>query len=232
MKWAVYGLICQGMLAYFFFKSWTAMVVLTPISIFMVYRQWRGWRKYILLELEIGFKEWLSYVKGGLGAGKSIEQAIQSCKQSFQNHIGGNHPVLPGLEQIYRSMELRIPLEECLQRFGQETRVEVIEDFAVVFQIAKRQGGQMSATLERTIRQIYERIELRQELQALLAAKKMEQRIMCIMPFAILFFVGRASGGYFTPLYHNLKGVIIMSFCMCTYLFGVWWGEKLTEVAL
>lgn len=182
------------------------------------------------MELESGFKDWLSYVKGGLTSGKSIEHAVMECRKSFAGCVGVNHPILLGLEQIYRGLELHIPIEECIRRFGEETHVEVIEDFAMVFEIARKQGGHMTATLERTIQQIYERVELRLEIRSMIAAKKMEQRIMCIMPFGILFFVGRASGGYFTPLYHNVQGILIMTVCLIVYVAGVAWGEKLTEV--
>ena len=108
--------------------------------------------------------------------------------------------------------------------------MESIQDFATVFEIAQKQGGQMTVTLEKMIQQICDKSDLRLEIQTMIAAKKTEQRIMCIMPFAIMVFVGRSSGGYFTPLYHNIKGNLIMSACLCVYLLGVYWGERLTEV--
>lgn len=232
IRWSVQGVLCQLLLSYFFYNSWAAVPFLTPVAAVLVYRQWNGWKERTLLDIEEGFKDWLSYVKGGLTSGKSIEYAILGCRENFRNCIGAGHPILLGLEQVYRGLELRIPIEECMKRFGDETQVEVIQDFSVVFGIAKRQGGQMAATLERTIQQIYERVDLRMEISAMISAKKLEQRIMCVMPFGIMFFVGRASGGYFMSLYHNVQGVLIMSVCMCVYLFGVWWGEKLTEVRI
>ena len=206
------------------------MLVLFPITVVLVYRQWRGWQKQTLLKMEDGFKEWLYYVKGGLSGGKSIEHAIFECRNSFYKVVGDGHIILIGLEQVYRGLELRIPLEECLRQFGEDTQVESIQDFAIVFEIAKKQGGQMAVTLEKMIQQICDKSDLRLEIQSMIAAKKTEQRIMCIMPFAIMVFVGRSSGGYFVPLYHNIKGNLIMSVCLCVYLFGVYWGERLTEV--
>ena len=186
----------------------------------------------MVLKIESGFKEWLQYVKGGLHAGKSVEQAILHCRDGFVDHVGAGQPILLGLEQLYRGLELNIPVEACVRKLGEETGVEVIEEFSVVFAAARKQGGRMTFTLERTIQQIAEKIDLRQEIQAMISAKKMEQRIMCVMPFAILFFVGKASGGYFEPLYHNLRGVLIMTVCMGVYIGGVMWGERMTEVRI
>lgn len=230
LRWCAAGILCQTLACYFFYNSWIAFPFLTPISGILIYRQWKGWKAQVLLDIEAGFKDWLYYVKGGLTSGKSIEYAILSCRENFKSCIGAGNPILLGLNQVYRGMELRVPIEECIRHLGEETQVEVIQDFAVVFEIAKRQGGHMAATLERTIQQIYDSVDLRMEITAMISAKKMEQRIMCVMPFGILFFIGRASGGYFSSLYHNATGVVIMSICLCVYIFGVWWGEKLTEV--
>lgn len=230
--WVLRGLFCQMILAYFFYKSFYAMIWLIPVTVGLTYWQWRNWRRHTLLEMEVGFKEWLFYVKSGLGAGKSIEQAMKACKSEFLKRIGARHPVLLGLDQLYRGMELRVPIEKGLYRFGTETGIKAIKDFAVVFEISHKQGGRMSSVLEDTIRQICEGINLREEVRALIAAKKLEQRIMCVTPFGILFFVGTTSGGFFEPLYHNLQGVCIMSICMGVYIAGVLWGEKMTEVQI
>lgn len=223
-------MVCVVLLAYFFYNSLAAIPFLMPIAVLLFYKQWKQWKRGILIQIESGFKDWLYYIKGGLQAGKSVEHAILGCQKVFQNFIGETHPVLLGLDQIYRGIELHIPLEICLKRFGKETQVATIEDFAVVFEILRKQGGHMSAALEKTIQQIYDKIELRIEVASVIAAKKMEQRVMCVMPFVIMLFIGKTSGGYFTPLYHNVKGILIMSGCLAVYVLCVGWGEKLTEV--
>lgn len=232
ISWGVNGILFQVLLAYFFYQSWNAVLWLFPVGVVVMYRQWKNWQKRILLEIEAGFKDWLYYVKNSISAGKSFEQAMLSCRAGFYNQIGERHPLRFSLEQLYRGLELHMPVGECIRKFGEETGVDTVMEFAVIFEIARKQGGRMAAALERTIQQIYARIELRQEIQAMIHAKKLEQQIMCIMPFGILLFIGKTSGGYFTPLYHNVQGVLIMSICMSVYIFGVWWGEKLTEVDL
>ena len=94
------------------------MPCLLPVSAGLTYWQWRSWQKQVLLDIESGFKDWLFYVKSGLSAGKSVEQAILACREEFQGHVGAGRPVLLGLEQIYRSMELRVPIEAGLHKFG------------------------------------------------------------------------------------------------------------------
>ena len=230
--WVLRGFLCELILCYFFYQSWISVICLLPLTGVLVYAQWQSWKKQMLIKIEIGFKEWLYYIKGGLSAGKSVERAMLSCQEEFGMRMGQGHPVLLVLKQFYHNLSLHISAEECMRRLGQETQIETIEDFGVVFGIVQRQGGQVSAILERSIQQIYEKIDLRQEIHAMTAAKQLEQRIMCTMPFAILLFVGKASGGYFVSLYHNVSGICIMTICMMIYIVSVWWGQKLTEVVL
>lgn len=194
--------------------------------------QWKGFKKRTLFRIESGFKEWIYYIKGGLQAGKSVENAMLNCKEQFCANIGEDHPFLLGLEQVYNGLHLHIPVEECIAKLAARTEVEAIQDFAVVFRITKRQGGNMISVLEKTITQICEKIELREELHALFAAKKMEQRMMCVIPFGIMLFIDSASKGYFDTLYNNFRGVCIMSVSFVVYVVSVLWGEKLTEVSL
>ena len=51
----------------------------------------------------------------------------------------------------------------------------------------------------------------------MISAKKMEQKIMNMVPFLIIFYVGTTSRGFFDVLYHNLIGVIIMTSCLLFY---------------
>ena len=232
IKWVFVGIFAEAILVYFFYRNVIAVFCLAWIPCLLFYLQWENWHEQILFQIESGFKEWIQYIKGGLQTGKSVENAILSCRDSFCAHLGENHPFQLGMQQVYHGLELHIPIEVSISKLATETGLEVIEDFAMVFQITKKQGGRMINILERTITQIYEKAELREEIRTLFAAKKMEQRIMCAMPFAIMLFIGSTSKGYFDPLYNNLRGVCIMSVCLVIYLAGIWWGEKLTEVSI
>ncbi len=232
LGWGFLGLLCELILVYFFYRNLLAMIFLAWIPIVILYKKWVAWQTQMLFKIEVGFKEWIYYIKGALQSGKSVENAILGGKESLRVHLGETHPIQLGLNQVYRGLELHVPIEECINRFATETGLESMGDFAGVFEITKKQGGRMVEIMERTIAQIYEKIELREEIYALFAAKKMEQRIMCIMPFAIMLFIGSNAKGYFDSLYHNLQGVCIMSVCLLVYLAGIWWGEKMTEVTL
>lgn len=57
----------------------------------------------------------------------------------------------------------------------------------------------------------------------------MEQNIMKLMPFGILLYIGFSYPGYFDALYHNLRGMGIMTLCLIVYLGAYALGEYIIQ---
>ena len=66
----------------------------------------------------------------------------------------------------------------------------------------------------------------------LLAAKRLEQNIMSVIPFAIILYVSAASSGYFDVLYETIAGRTVMSICLAVYAAAYIMGVKITEVKI
>jgi tight adherence protein B len=64
-------------------------------------------------------------------------------------------------------------------------------------------------------------------MQTALAAKRLEQSVMNIMPFAIVLYLNFSNPGYFDMLFHNVSGVLIMTGCLCAYLIAFTWAEHI-----
>ena len=77
---------------------------------------------------------------------------------------------------------------------------------------------------------ISEKIEVEKEIQVLLSAKRLEQNIMSVVPFAIICYVSAASGGYFEPLYTTSAGRIVMTVCLVVYAAAYILGRKITLI--
>lgn len=102
--------------------------------------------------------------------------------------------------------------------------------FADVFLIAKRSGGNMTDILAKTAAVIEQKIETDKEIQLMIGAKKMEQKIMNMVPFLIIFYIGTTSKGFFDVLYHNLIGVVIMTVCLGFYGVAYFMSKRIVEI--
>ena len=105
---------------------------------------------------------------------------------------------------------------------------EEIYEFAEVFRAAKRSGGNLAEIMEKTAAMISERIDTFEEIKVAIAAKQMEQNIMNIVPFGIVFYISITSPGFFDGLYKNPTGMLIMTGCLALYLGAYALGKKMT----
>ena len=113
--------------------------------------------------------------------------------------------------------------------FAKRSHVEEIEDFADLFTMGKRTGGNLRQLMESCLETISESVEMQRQLRINLSSKQLEFRIMGFVPFGILTYIGMTSAGFFDSLYHNMSGILIMSICFVTYLLAYLWGTKIIE---
>ena len=90
----------------------------------------------------------------------------------------------------------------------------------------------MTEILARTSLLIEERLDVENEISIMLGNRRLEQRIMDITPFMIIFYIGLTSPGFFDVLYHNLTGIAFMTICLGAYLAALVISEKILDVSL
>ena len=114
--------------------------------------------------------------------------------------------------------------------FGDRCQIEDVENFAEVFYTAKRTGGDMDKIIQKVARMLGDKIDVKKEIEATLAAKKSEQMIMSLMPAGIIFYLQLSSPGFLSVLYGNPFGICAMSICLGIYVFAYCLGMKIVDI--
>ena len=216
-------------LSYFFYRSILAAVPLTVVGVFYYKMLKERKKEKCKRELTIQFKDCMLSVSASLRAGYAVENAFVESETDLCPLYGQQSLIFQELEVIRRGLVINITLEELLADLAERSGCEEIIQFAQIFSIAKRNGGNLTAMIQSTTGLIGQRIELRQEIQTVLSGRKMEQKIMICMPFVILIYIGISYPGYFDGLYHTLQGVAIMTGCLVLYLAAVVLGDKVMQ---
>jgi len=217
---------CVLLLSFFFYRSLLAVVPLSFIGILYFRKTAGSLAAKDRKTLESQFGEAIRSVEAALKAGYSVENAFVQSGKDMERQLGRDAFICVELEVIRRGMILNITLEEMLADLGGRSGSEAINDFAKVFAIAKRYGGNMPEIISSAADTISLQIETSEEIESSLSGRRMELNIMRVMPFGILAYVGVTSPGYFDPLYGNPTGVLLMTVLLCIYLAGFVLGDK------
>lgn len=222
--------VISGVIAYFFYRSWIVfLLLLCLLPFYLRYRKKdlikdRRWR------VTLQFKDALLMVSANLRSGNSVENAFRKSCVELEHLHGEKSEMAKEFRVIGRGLDNNLVLENMLLDLASRTQVEEIADFAEIFAIAKRTVGNLREIIADTAAAIGEKIEQRRELRILIASKELEHKIMCLVPFLIIGYIGFTSKGYFDSLYHNVSGILIMTACLCVYFAALYWGKKITEI--
>ena len=218
--------------AWLFYQSGIAAAVLSPLAIpYCIYRL-KGEREKKKKILSEQFRGLLDSVNNALRSGDSPENAFREGYREMVYEYGEYAPITQELTRLVGGLDNRIPLEKLLDDFAARAGTEEIREFAEVFRIAKRGGGNMTEILSRTASLIEERLDVENEISIMLGNRRLEQRIMDLTPFMIIFYIGVTSPGFFDVLYHNLEGAAFMTLCLIAYFGALFLSEKILTVTV
>lgn len=224
------GLALIALIGYFFYRSWVAVLCLAPVLFLFVREKKKELAKKRGHELCVQFKDLLLSVSANQKAGYSVENAFRESYRDMEMLYGADSPICREVRHITAGLENNAVLEKLLYSLGQRSHQPDILQFADVFMIAKRSGGNMTDILAKTAAVIEQKIETDKEIQLMISAKKLEQKIMNMVPFLIIFYVGTTSKGFFDVLYHNLIGVVIMTVCLGFYGAAYLLSRRIVEI--
>lgn len=219
-----------GVVAFLFYQSPLAVPFLVPLVIPVSYSCRRRRMRKQHKERTEQFKEMMTAVLTSLRAGYSAENAIRDSYREMEFQYGAGSWICTEILRIIHGMNNRIPVEKLLLEFSERSGLEEVKEFAQVFVIARKKGGNMSQILQRSISLIQSRIDVESEIAVMISQKRMEQTIMDVVPFVIILYIRMTSPGFFDVLYHNAAGVMIMTICLAVYCAALLLSEKIIDI--
>ena len=70
----------------------------------------------------------------------------------------------------------------------------------------------------------------KKEINTMMAAKKLEFKIMCAVPFAMIGYLRISFPSFMGVLYGNVLGIMIMTICLLIYVAAFEMGKKIVEI--
>lgn len=179
--------------------------------------------------MNLELREGLQGIAAALHAGYSVENAFAEAEKDLQLLYGGSSVLVPELQKLSGKLQLNHPVEEALFELAERSGIEDIRRFAEIFQTAKRMGGNLLAVTRTTANRISEKIEVKREISAMIAGKKMEAEIMKAIPVGMIVYFRICSPGFLDPLYRG-EGRIVMTVLLLLYLIAYFWSERIIRI--
>lgn len=220
----------MAMVSWLFYDSVIAWMLLMPFVIVSFRDKGASACVKRKRKLEIEFREVILSVSSNLQAGYSVENAFQESYRDIVLLYGKESVMAGELRLIFRKLNNNIQLEDALVNLADRSGVQDIRDFADIFQIAKRGGGDMRGIIANTAEIIGDKQEIRREIETVVSEKRLEQQIMRCIPFFIIFYISLTTKGYFESLYHNIPGWVLMTGSLVVYAAACRISDKVLNI--
>lgn len=204
---------------FIFYRSIVLSMLLLPLA--LIYPKLRvkeiiNKRKH---ELSLQFREALYAIASSLSAGKSIEAAFRDAQKELSIQYSDDRAyIIIELEQINRRIEMNETIEQVLTDFADRSHLEDIMNFADVFSICKRSGGNLVQVVKNTAEIISEKIDVKQEINVMLTEKVLEHKILNLMPILIILLLSTSAEEFMAPVFTEPLGRAAMTLALV--LFG------------
>lgn len=177
------------------------------------------------------FRDMLEALTTALGAGKNVQDAFLSVQEDMKNQYEEGADILTELEAINNGIANGFVLEKLLANFGARSGIDDIQNFADVFEITYRMGGNVKETLRNTSEIIGDKMSVEEEIETTVSGSKSEQAIMLVMPVLLIGMI-KVSSPEFGSNFATSSGVIATTIGVALFIISYFVGKRLLEIRI
>ena len=182
--------------------------------------------------LKSQFREMILSMATNFRVGYSPENAFLEAYADIVNLYGKNNKMIYELETVKKGLSVNIGFEKLLRDFEKKCKIEEITEFVDIFCLAGKTGGNLVEIINFTADMISQKIAVDEEIEVIIRAGKLERQIMMVIPFFIILYIECTNRNFFSVLYHNPMGILVMSVCLIIYFVAVKISAKIINVRI
>ena len=184
-------------------------------------------------ELNLQFQDLLRSLSASITAGRQMSEALVEAWDNLALMYEPDAPIMTELHFMKKSIQEnhesdRILLADFARRSGSED----ILSFVQVYLTCRSTGGDLERVISHTSEIIADKMKINDQIRAITAQKKLEGRLISLMPAVMLLALNLLSPSYISILYSCLAGRLIMTFCLGAIVCGIVLMEKMSSVEI
>lgn len=180
-------------------------------------------------DLTLQFRSLLETLAVSLSSGMNMSDAMNSAYNDLKTEYSEDAYIVAEVSEMMNGMQNNIPIERMMRNLGDRSEIEDIKNFAVVFEICYRAGGNLKDIVRRTNSIISEKIEISEEIETVLTSNKTQFMAMMVIP-VILVLLLRLMSSSFAASFATIPGIIAITIAICIFVAAYKLGEKIMNI--
>lgn len=175
------------------------------------------------------FRDMLSGLTTALGTGANVIDSFISVRSDLCVQYEEDSYIIKEIDIIISGVENNISIEEMLYDFGVRSGIGDIKDFADVFKITYRKGGNFKEIIRNTYEILGDKLEINEEIETTVSGNKMEQKMMIAMPILLVGVIKMLSSD-FAANFVTPAGILSTSIAIIMFVIAYYVATKMLDI--
>lgn len=180
-------------------------------------------------QLKIQFRDMLDSLATSFTSGDNANSSFNNAYEDMKTQYSEDSFIVKELQEIVVGIRNNISIEESLNDFANRSGLEDIKNFANVFSVVYKKGGDIRSVVRNCYNLIGDKIEIENEIKTKITSNKTQQKVMSVAPILIVGFL-KLSSSAFAENFATVKGVIVITIAIGIFIGAYKYGEKITDI--
>lgn len=180
-------------------------------------------------KLKLQFRDFLGSLSNSLSGGMNVTSALENSYKDLVLQYSENALIVAEIREMIIGINNNIPIEVTLKNFGTRSSIEDVENFATVFEVAYRTGGNICDIIRRTTEVISEKMIVAEEIQTKLSSNRTQMKAMNVIPIFLILMM-RSSSRDFDMAFGSVLGVVCMTVGVGFFVAAYKMGQKIMDI--
>lgn len=175
------------------------------------------------------FVDFASALTNALGSGMNMTDSINAVYRDLKSQYPEDAYIILEVKELMDGLNNNLSIEFLLEQFGRRSGEDDIENFAQVFSVCYRTGGDIKAVVRRTTEMISEKVMIASEIETAVTSNKMQMNIMNVLPIVIILMM-RVMSKEFASSFSSIIGVIGLTVSAGLTFAAYKMGQKIVDI--
>lgn len=180
-------------------------------------------------KLKTQFRDMLEAFSTSLGAGRNVKDSFSAAYDDLGNQYESTAFILQELFIINHGIINGQAVEDMLEDFGYRSGIEDISNFANVFKICYRRGGNIKDTVKSTCDIIGDKMSIMQTIETTVTSSKSELNLMLVLPVLMIMLM-KGSSEDFARNFASPAGILSTTVALILTVVAYLIGKKVMDI--
>lgn len=180
-------------------------------------------------QLRQQFMDLLDSLASSIASGNNAIKSFEAAQNDLTMQYGEDSYIVGELQTILLGAANSIDLEVMIKDFGSRAGIQEIENFAQVFGLSYRRGGDFGKIIRDSYEILYNKINIEMEIETKVASTKNELKMMLVMP-VLLVGMMKLSGGDFSRNFRTPIGALGTTVGLMVIAGAYALGKKIVDI--